>query len=341
MIQAELKELGKIELVNTTERPLGIGEARIKVISCAICGSDIRIYNHGNSRITLPHVIGHEVVGEIIEVDDECRLNVGDICCFGADLPCDDPNCEYCRNGKFSSCDKNYAVGYQFDGGFAETMIITRQCWERGAFKIVPHQTNIEDYYKYSLVEPLACAAHGVTKLNVNYKDRVFIFGGGPIGLMIGDICKNVYYCESVTILEINETRRNLISELFPEFELISDISEVTGEYDAIFTANSVPICHKYAIDIAAKDARINLFGGLAIKSLCEVDTNKIHYKELVVTGTHGSGKRDFDLAFSMVEDKYIDLNRYITSVYNFTEINEAFEAAKSLSNLKILIINN
>ena len=76
MIQAELKELGKIELVNAPERPLGIGEARIKVISCAICGSDIRIYNHGNSRITLPHVIGHEVVGEIIEVDDECGLSV-------------------------------------------------------------------------------------------------------------------------------------------------------------------------------------------------------------------------------------------------------------------------
>ena len=53
MIQAELKELGKIELVNATERPLGIGEARIAVISCAICGSDIRIYNHGNSRITM------------------------------------------------------------------------------------------------------------------------------------------------------------------------------------------------------------------------------------------------------------------------------------------------
>lgn len=340
MIQAELKELGKIELVNAPERPLGIGEARIKVISCAICGSDIRIYNHGNSRITLPHVIGHEVVGEIIEVDDECGLSVGDICCFGADLPCDDPNCPYCKSGKFSSCDKNYAVGYQFDGGFAETMIITRQCWERGAFKIVSHQTNIKDYYKYSLVEPLACATHGVTKLNVDYRDRVFIFGGGPIGLMIADICKNVYYCKSVTILEINETRRNLISKLFPEFEVISDISEVTGEYDAIFTANSVPICHKYAIDIAAKDARINLFGGLGVKQLCEVDTNKIHYKELVVTGTHGSGKRDFDLAFNMVENKYIDLDRYITSVYDLSDINEAFEAAKSLSNLKIIIKN-
>ena len=340
MVQAVLKELGKIELVDVVEKSLKHGEARIKVISCAICGSDIRILNHGNSRIKLPHVIGHEVVGEIVEVSDNCDLKIGDICCFGADLPCDDPDCEYCNNGRFSSCDKNYAVGYQFDGGFAETMIITEQCWKRGAFKIIHHQNKIEDYYKYSLIEPLACAVHGVTKLNVCSEDRVFIFGGGPIGLMIGDVCKNVYKCKSVTILEINESRRELISTRFPEFNFISDISEVIEEYDVIFTANSVPVCHKYAIDIAAKEARINLFGGLGIKQLCEVDTNKIHYKELVVTGTHGSGKKDFELAFSMVEDKCINLDRYITSIYKLTDINKAFEAAQSLRNLKIIIKN-
>lgn len=338
MIQAELKELGRLELVDAKERPLVDGEARIRVISCAICGSDVRIYNHGNSRITLPHVIGHEVVGEIIEVSSGCNLNIGDICCFGADLPCDDPNCKYCNDGKFSSCDKNYAVGYQYDGGFAQTMIITEQCWKRGAFKIVPTQDKNEDYYKYSLIEPLACAAHGVTRMKVGFEDKVFVFGGGPIGLMIADICKNVYMCKTVTILEINETRRKLISSLFPEFILIDDMSKVDSEYDVIFTANSVAICHKYAIDIAAKDARINLFGGLGVKALCEIDTNKIHYKELVVTGTHGSGKKDFDLAFSMVQDKYIDLNRYITSVYDLKDINKAFESAKDLNNLKILI---
>lgn len=337
-IQAELKELGKIELVNTAERPLSDGEARIKVISCAICGSDIRIYNHGNSRVRLPHVIGHEVVGEIIEVSAGCTLNIGDICCFGADLPCDDPNCKYCNSGQFSSCDSNFAVGYQYDGGFAETMIITKQCWQRGAFRIIDKQERIEDYYKYSLTEPLACAMHGVKKLNVTKDDNVFIFGGGPIGLMIGDICHNVINCKSVTILEINETRKNLISSLFPEFILVDNILEITDSYDVIFTANSSPVCHKSAIEIAAKNARINYFGGLGQPVLCEIDTNKIHYKELIVTGSHGSGKADFDMAFDCIVSKQIDANKYITSVYDLININEAFESAKNLNNLKIII---
>lgn len=340
MIQAELKELGKIELVNVQEHPLKDGEVRIKVISCALCGSDIRIYNYGNSRIKLPHVIGHEVVGEIIETNGDTWLNIGDVCCFGADLPCDNPNCWYCNNGLFSSCDENRAVGYQYDGGFAETMIITKQCWNRGAFQIIDKQPRIEDYYKYSLTEPLACAIHGVNRMNVTSDDRVFIFGGGPIGLMIADVSYNVHNCKSVTILEINETRRNLIKKLFPEFTVINDICEVTDKYDVIFTANSVPICHKYAIDIADKNARINFFGGLGQSVLCEIDTNKIHYKELMVTGTHGSGKNDFDTAFKYIKYGNLNMDKYITTTYNLSNINEAFESAKDLKNLKIIIKN-
>ena len=340
MIQAELKELGKIELVEVDERPIMSSELRIKVISCAICGSDIRIYHNGNSRIKLPHVIGHEVVGEIVEVGKDCNLNVGDVCCFGADLPCEDLTCKYCNSGDFSSCDENLAVGYQYNGGFAETMIIPKQCWFRGSFKIINKQNNIKDYYKYSLVEPLACAVHGVTRLNVTENDNVFVFGGGPIGLMIADVCYNVLKCKSITILEINETRTKLINNLFPEFIVVNDISKVVNKYDVIFTANSVGICHKYAIDIANKHARINLFGGLSGNQLCEIDTNKIHYKELLVTGTHGCGKKDFETAFEYVSTNKLDMNRYITSIYKLSEINTAFDAAKNLNNLKIIITN-
>lgn len=336
MLQAELKDLKHLELVNSTERTLADGEVRIKVISCAICGSDIRIYNYGNSRIQLPKVIGHEVVGEIIETSDDCNLNIGDVCCFAADLPCTDPNCKYCSNGEFSSCDENLAVGYQYDGGFAETMIIPKQCWERGSFAIIEKQESIEDYYQYSLVEPLSCAIHGVDRLNIKSDDDVFVFGGGPIGLMIGDVCHK--QCKSVTILEVNPTRIELIKKSFPEFIVINDISMVDKTYDAIFTANSVKECHAQAVDIAAKNARINFFGGLGKSELCAIDTNKIHYKELALTGTHGCGKRDFEKAFEMVSTKQIDMNRYITSVYNLKDINKAFESAKDLNNLKILI---
>jgi L-iditol 2-dehydrogenase len=338
MLQAVLKELGRIELEEVTPRKLKPGEVRLKVISCAICGSDIRIYNYGNSRVKLPHVTGHEVVGKIIEVADaDCPLRIGDYCCFGADLPCGDSNCKYCNRCDFGSCDKNLAIGYQFDGGFAEEMIIPKMCYSYGAtFGVIPVVD--DSVYKYSLVEPLACAIHGVEPLNVTNEDDVLIFGGGPIGLMIGDICQNVNLCKSVTIVELSETRIELIKKLFPSFIVVNNFSCLDKDYDVIFTANSVPICHKQAIEIAAKNARINLFGGLGTSDLVAVDTNKIHYKQLLVTGTHGSNKSHFDKAFKYIESGAIQIEKYITAMYSLKDINIAFDSAKNFNNLKIII---
>lgn len=341
MLQAVLKELKHIDLENTQRRPLKDGEVRLKVISCAICGSDIRIYNYGNSRVKLPHVTGHEVVGEVIEKSNGCNLNIGDICCFGADLPCSDSKCEFCKHGDFSSCDTNYAIGYQFDGGFAEEMIIPENCWKHGAFCVIKQPYNdIKDLYKYSLVEPLACAIHGVEPMNVSSSDRVLIFGGGPIGLMIADICHTVKECKSVTIIEPSVTRLNLISSLFPHFKLFNSVKDLDdkSEFDVIFTANSASECHKLSIDVAAKNARINFFGGLGTKELVAIDTNKIHYKQIMLTGTHGSRRSDFNTAFEYASYNIIDLDKYITVVYDLADINDAFNSAKDLNNLKIIV---
>lgn len=338
MIQAELKELGKIEISNTPRKELSRGDIRLKVISCAICGSDIRIYNYGNSRVNLPHVIGHEVVGKIIEVTDGCPLQVGDYCCFGADLPCGDEHCPYCSVGQINMCDKNVAIGYQLSGGFSEEMIIPETCWLKGSFRLIKNITLEKDLYKYSLAEPLACAFHGIEPMHVSEHDNALIFGGGPIGLMIGDICSSIYSCKTVTIVELSKARIDLIRKLFPSFIVVDNYLALDKKYDVIFTANSVPDCHKQAIDIAAKNARINLFGGLGKSDLVSIDTNKIHYNQLLVTGTHGSSKQHFDTAVQCIENGKIDIEKYITAVYTLKNISKAFESAKNLSNLKIII---
>lgn len=341
MLQAVLRELGKIEIEEVTPRKLESGEIRLKIISCAICGSDIRIYNYGNPRVKLPHVIGHEVVGKIIEIaDSKSELKVGDYCCFGADLPCSDPNCKHCVNGNFGSCDKNLAIGYQYNGGFAEEMIIPELCYScNAAFEVIP---DIEsDIYKYSLVEPLACAIHGVDAMKICHTDDVLIFGGGPIGLMIGDVCLNIDKCKSVTIVELSQARIDLIKRLFPEFNVTSNYKNLNKNFDVIFTANSSPDCHRIAVDVATKNTRINYFGGLGVDDLVPINTNKIHYKQLMITGTHGSRKCDFSKAYNYIKFNQLDITKYITSTFSLKDISKAFESAKDLHNLKIIIRND
>ena len=120
------------------------GELLIRVFACAICGSDLRIMSNGSPRIKSPRIIGHEVAGEVVEVGKGVNsYTIGDKVSLGADIPCGE--CDFCRSGMSNCCQINYAIGYQFDGGFAEP----------------PPGCN-----KYSLPDPSLCKIKSFTPLS-------------------------------------------------------------------------------------------------------------------------------------------------------------------------------
>jgi len=92
-------------------------------MACAVCGSDVRIFHHGNDRVHPPAVIGHEIAGEVAEVGAKVTgLSPGDRIALGADVPCG--TCRWCTNGMGTNCRINYAIGYQFPGGFQHFMVL-------------------------------------------------------------------------------------------------------------------------------------------------------------------------------------------------------------------------
>ena len=89
------------------------GSILIKIESCAVCGSDLRIFNDGNPRIKPPKIIGHEISGEIVAVGKGVsKYKVGNIISTGADIPCG--KCDHCLNGRPNCCDINYAITSKF-----------------------------------------------------------------------------------------------------------------------------------------------------------------------------------------------------------------------------------
>ena len=80
----------------------------IKVLSCAICGSDLKITKFGNTRITEERTIGHEIAGEIVSIGAKVKgFEIGEKISIGADLPCHE--CNFCENGFVNLCAKNLA----------------------------------------------------------------------------------------------------------------------------------------------------------------------------------------------------------------------------------------
>ena len=102
MKSAQLKDL-KVKITETEKPVLSGRGAIIKVLGCGLCGSDIVKIKHASKENESSIKLGHEVVGEIVEIDTETPYKKGDIVVMGHHYPCF--NCDFCRIGAFSMCE--------------------------------------------------------------------------------------------------------------------------------------------------------------------------------------------------------------------------------------------
>jgi threonine dehydrogenase-like Zn-dependent dehydrogenase len=123
--------------------------------------------------------------------------------------------------------------------------------------------------------------------------------------------------------------------------DLFSTVMELTdGEgADVIITAVPVPEIQQLALEMTAKLGRINFFGGLPKgKDRVEMNTNLLHYNDIVATGTTGAALADYQLALGLIAQGKIDTETMISKRFKVEETREAFEYAVSGEGLKTLI---
>ncbi|MCL2752313.1 MAG: alcohol dehydrogenase catalytic domain-containing protein, partial [Firmicutes bacterium] len=184
---------------------VGDDEALLRVKACAVCGSDIRIYHSGNSRVSPPQILGHENAGEIVKTGKNVtKVKVGDRVAIGADVPCGE--CFFCKSGIGNNCQINYAMGYQFAGGFAEYMLLNKTVMTYGPVTKLPDNVSFDEG---ALAEPLACVLNALELTPIKFNDTLVVMGAGPIGLMISEVAKNMGAAR-VIFLDRNLDRLNL-----------------------------------------------------------------------------------------------------------------------------------
>ena len=267
----------------------------VRVGACAVCGSDIRIFHSGNSRVETPQTLGHEMAGEVAVVGKNVtKFKVGDRVAIGADVPCGE--CVFCEAGIGNNCQINYAMGYQFAGGFAEYVLLNRTVVNYGPVHKLPEHVTFDEG---ALAEPLACVLNALELSPVKLNDTVVLIGAGPIGMMLCEVAK-IMGAAKVILINRSQPRLKMAKELgiadvficSSEEDSIQRVLEETGGLgaDVIFTSNPSPESQSDSILMAKNRARINFFGGLPKdKSIVPIDTNVIHYKELLIAGAHGS----------------------------------------------------
>ena len=315
----------------------------VKVRSCAVCGSDIRIFRYGNSRVNPPQILGHEIAGEVIEAGKNVtKFKAGDRVAIGADVPCGE--CVFCEAGIGNNCQINYAIGYQFAGGFAEYILLNRIVVNYGPVHKIPGHIS---YDEAALAEPLGCVLNALELSNIKLGDIVAIIGAGPIGCMIIEVARRMG-ATKIIVVQRSRPRLEMAKKFGADVYVCSSeedgvarvLEETAGlGADVVITSNPSPEAQTGAIKMAKNRARVNLFGGLPkTKSMVTLDTNVIHYKELFVHGAHGALPVHHRKAVELIASGAINARNYISHKFMLDDILDAFAAAEGHVGMRVIV---
>jgi len=322
----------------------GDRELVIKIHSASVCGTDLRIF-HGQHRMYSEgtrRIPGHEVAGTISKFGKSVSgFTVGQKVFVAPNMGCG--HCEQCISGNNNLCKDYDALGVTIDGGFAEYMLVPEPAISQG--NVIPINEDVDPAVA-ALLEPFACVLRGQNAVHMVPGEVVLIIGAGPIGVMHTKLAKArgagmVIVSEPIAFRAEQAKKAGAAYTINPmEQDLQIELMKLTENHgaDIIITAAPVHAAQESALDLAAIGGRINFFGGLPKdKPTIRFDSNLVHYKELMITGTTACSTADCWQATRMV-NRLVDLSDLISQRFPIDQARQAFEAAENRTSLKIVI---
>lgn len=337
---------GDVRLEDVPEPTCGPEEVKIKVKNCSTCGTDVKIRNNGHVNITRVTTMGHEIAGEVVEVGADALggFAVGDRVQVIAAVPCGD--CHECKKGWMEVCANQTSVGYQYDGGFAEYMIVPKEVLKVDGLNRIPDNVG---YDEASAVEPFACAINAQEQLGIEEGDFVVVFGAGPIGCMHIRIARGVHKAGTIVLVDINAERLQMSADAVkPDHTIDASSVNVVEEVmrltegrgaDVVITATPANINQEQAIAMAARNGRISFFGGLPkTNPVIAADSNLVHYRQLHIHGANGSAPAHHKAALEYVSTGAIPVKDLITRHVPLENVLEAFDIVAKGEAIKVTV---
>lgn len=334
-----------VRLEDVPEPECGPDEVKLQVKNCSTCGTDVKIFYNGHQNLTPPRTIGHEIAGEVVEVGaNVAGWSVGDRAQVIAAVPCGD--CYECRKGWMAVCQNQTSVGYQYDGGFAEYMIVPREVLKVDGLNKIPDNVG---YDEASAAEPFACAINAQELLGIEEGDTVVVFGAGPIGCMHIRIARGVHKCGPVYLVDVNADRLKKSADAVQPDETIDgsqvDVVETVMELthgrgaDVIITATAANVTQEQAIAMAARNGRISFFGGLPKNDpTITCDSNVVHYRQLHIHGANGSAPEHNKRALEYISTGQVPVKDLITEHIPLDRVLDAFQIVKKGEAIKVTV---
>jgi L-iditol 2-dehydrogenase len=339
-----------LRLEDVPEPVCGPDEIKLRVVNCSTCGTDVKILHNGHQNLTPPRTIGHEIAGEVVEVGSAVNTTyggewkAGDRAQVIAAVPCGE--CYECKKGWMAVCENQTSVGYQYDGGFAEYMIVPRQVLKVDGLNRIPENVG---YDEASAAEPFACAINAQELLGIEPGDTVVVFGAGPIGCMHIRIARGVHEAGSVYLVDVNADRLKMSAEAVQpdetidgsQVDVVERVMELTGGRgaDIVITATAANITQEQAISMAARNGRISFFGGLPkTNPTITCDSNLVHYRQLHIHGANGSAPEHNKRALEYISTGQVPVKDLITRHIPLDDVLSAFDIVAKGEAIKVTV---
>ncbi|AFH94025.1 L-threonine 3-dehydrogenase [Providencia stuartii] len=334
---SKLKAEPGIWMAEVPKPELGHNDVMIKIRKTAICGTDVHIYNWdewSQKTIPVPMVVGHEYIGEIVEIGQEVKgFKIGDRVSGEGHITCG--HCRNCRGGRTHLCRNTIGVGVNRPGCFAQYLVLPAF----NAFKI---PDNIPDEIA-AIFDPFGNAVHTALSFDLVGED-VLVSGAGPIGIMAAAVCRHVG-ARHVVITDINDYRLELAKKMGVTRavnvgrENLKDVMKELGMqegFDVALEVSGSPAAFHSMLDTMNHGGRIALLG--IPSSEMAIDWSKVIFKGLFIKGIYGREMFETWYKMATLIQSGLDLSPIITHQFSIDDFQKGFDVMRSGQSGKVIL---
>lgn len=314
----------------------------VKVHACGICGSDIRNFHNGLKDDVKDQIMGHEIAGEIVAAGARVEtFRAGERVALAPDVSCG--TCWYCKRGMVNLCEHHTMLGTHYPGGFAQYLALSRRILEHGFVEKIPDDM---PYEHAAFAETAAAVVACQNRIGISMNDTVAIIGDGPVGCLHVEVARAR---GAGRVILLGRDRLELAQRFQPDVLLdnrepracMEQVLELTEGRGADFVISAIPsvTVQQQGIEMLRKRGTLVIYGGVPqTQELSALNSNRIHYGELTVTGAFSypaSGLRD---ALEAIANHKIHAERYLSDTVPLSGIVEGMAAVQRGEALKIMV---
>ncbi|HTC93923.1 MAG TPA: L-threonine 3-dehydrogenase [Terriglobales bacterium] len=324
-------------LEDVAEPQVGINDVKIRVLLTGICGTDLHIYEWdewARSTIPVPLVIGHEFVGEIVEVGSNVTdYYPGDIVSGEGHVICG--RCRNCLAGRRHLCAHTQGVGVNRPGAFAEYIVVPMMnVWKH------THPVPLEIA---AIFDPFGNAVHTALSFAVLGED-VLVTGAGPIGIMAAAVAQFAG-ARYVVITDVNPYRLELakkagipvtVDAKTTRLKEVQQQLSMKEGFDVGLEMSGSPDAFREMLENMSHGGKIAMLGIPA--SPISVDWKQVIFNMLTIKGIYGREMFETWYKMSVMLESGLDISPVITHRFPWREYEKGFDVMRSGNSGKVIL---